>query len=239
MDSSTIGSNLNGRGSCRGNGKTTSRKRKREQDRNGGSNKHQQPPKSLMTTTLLLKGKRFSVSTRVASKNESSSEQCSSFNKLRDLCLAAGASFSSQVHRKVDAVIASPEAVEAPATQRVRKAWKLNIPVVEMDWIQECLETKHEIPIESYCHFPPKQSCGHVDTSSSKQTVGSRKGKKVKIQPDTDLDFASSTNTIEVDLGCCCICHDSVGEGVVTDCEWCTDCTVNQKNRSSLIHSAN
>jgi len=38
----------------------------------------------------------------------------------------------------------------------------------------------------------------------------------------------SHQETPQIDLGCCCICHDSVEEGVATDCAWCVGCSVNK-----------
>ena len=53
-----------------------------------------------------------------------------SYKFICDRCRALGAQITSQVHRRVHAVIASPEAVRN-ATQRVRKAIKKGVAVVD------------------------------------------------------------------------------------------------------------
>ena len=159
-----------------------------------------------------------------------------SFTQLRDLCLTAGANVSSQVHKKVHAVIASPEAVATPATQRVRKAWKLGIPVLQITWLQHCIQNQQLLSMDA--HSFPQQS-PHVNgptlsSNSLQQDPECSRKKKLKLQPDKGHESSAAvTKEVHIDLGCCCICHDSVAEGVVTDCAWCVDCSVNQQYRAA------
>ncbi|KAL7563270.1 hypothetical protein ACA910_016634 [Epithemia clementina (nom. ined.)] len=231
---------------------TTGKRSKRKRARSDGDSATAAPAidNNVPGRLAIFKGKRFAVSTRVhrnddadADENNDKTTKDLSFSHLRELCISFGAEYSAQVHKKVDAVVASSEAVETPATQRVRKAWKLGIPVVHMEWIHECKRRKQIVPMDLY-YFPKKEvQVKNLDrklrpppSSSSlefsRTTKEPRKSKRRKADSGSDINGEKSTKDTEIDLGCCCICHDSAHQGAVTDCQWCTDCTVNRKNQS-------
>ena len=58
-----------------------------------------------------------------------------------------GATICRQVHRRVDCVIATPSALSPIPTQRIRQAWKRNIPVMTIQYIQDCIQQQTIIPI--------------------------------------------------------------------------------------------
>jgi len=128
-------------------------------------------------------------------------------------------------------VIASQEAVELPATQRVRKAWKLNIPVVSIDWIRQCLQTRQCLSLDdSFCYPPPTLPQLTVDDDDDIFNDKCREErKKCSAVPETiKCEVESPSTEIQIDLGCCCVCHDSVAPNVATDCPWCIECSVNK-----------
>jgi len=147
-----------------------------------------------------LHGKIVSVSAVVDSNTQWN------YKRVTALCEAAGAKCSSQVHKKVFCVVATVNAIDQE-TQRVRKAWKREIPVLRLEWLQSCLREQSLIPMEDYEVQPP----------------GVSRGKKVKESKPTQ-ETEDAMHTIEerkVDLGCCCVCHELQ---TTDDCEWCVDC---------------
>lgn len=217
------------------------------------SHKHDQQASSTDDDCL---GKRFAVNTlqqphhqQPSHKNDqqasSTDEDClSSFACIRDLCVTAGAEYSAQVHKKVDAVIASPEAIEPPATQRVRKAWKLGIPILTVKWLQDCVTRQQYIPMDLY--YFPNQKHDQLQQQEQQRKRPYRE-KSVKAEgapqnakrPKSELDHqavddVASDQSRIIDLGCCCVCHDLVEPGTVTDCEWCRDCNINRLYRRRL-----
>ena len=191
------------------------------------------PPSKLKAG---MKGKRIAVSTRIDEtnneKNTSNTGTASlSYNQLKDMCLKSGAQVSSQVHKSVYAVIASDEAVKFPATQRVRKAWKLGIAVVRIAWIQECLQKNQFLPIAPFVISEPENK-DITEKSDTEAAAPPRKRKKLKITSQSTNNSQNPPKVVVpeeklVDLGCCCVCHDSAPEGMATDCEWCVECSVN------------
>lgn len=180
----------------------------------------------------LMKGKVFAVSTRIQEQDRSN-PSFFSYNQLHDMCTVVGAKVSSQVHKKVHALVASPEAVEQPATQRVRKAWKLGVPVVRIDWLSDCLKSQSFIPIQQANIYPvpPKVVVSKTDGKNIEEHPAKKQKRRPTIprSESKELTFLSSNHTRQLDLGCCCICHDSVPENVATDCPWCVDCDRNKK----------
>lgn len=184
-----------------------------------------------------LKGRKLAVSTRIDDVNGQNTKNNDgstffSYNQLKAMCLQSGAQVSSQVHKSVYAVIASDEAVKFPATQRVRKAWKIGIAVVRIRWIQECLQKNQLLALAPFIINGPEKNYA-AETAGDEDSAPPQKRKKFNAtiqsinsssqNPRKDVVVEEKT----VDLGCCCVCHDSVPEGTATDCEWCVECSVN------------
>lgn len=163
---------------------------------------------------LPLAGKLVAVSTLAEASPLQSPE---SYSQLIALCRQAGADTTSQVHKRVDFVIASDAAV-AGETQRVRKGWKLGIPVLNSEWIKQCLTQESKTPLDGFLHEPsidrpkPHKSCDSFCFDPRSNT----------LEPKSDT-------TQQVDLGCCCICHENTKEK--TNCEWCIECGVNEARK--------
>jgi hypothetical protein len=54
----------------------------------------------------------------------------------------------------------------------------------------------------------------------------------VEVEFVEAADASGGGWTEAVEFGCSCVCHENLGERVVTDCEWCVDCSVNKENRA-------
>jgi hypothetical protein len=163
-----------------------------------------------------LAGKVIAVTTLA----ESSAASCpENFTNVMTLCKEAGAKTSNQVHKKTFCLLAS-EAAVAGETQRVRKAWKKGIPVVDVAWVRQCVEDDCLRPFGEFLVGP--------DSSKRKRKAG--KGCTKSAPKDRDAHVKDDANPLReegwsesVDLGCCCVCHETG----VTDCEWCVECSVN------------
>jgi hypothetical protein len=161
----------------------------------------------------------------------------------------AGADTTSQVHKRVYCLVATNAAIQSGrrGTQRVRKAWKLNIPVVRVIWLQDCIEQGRIIDFATgnnkniYVASPPPQkssssnstTTAHATTTPTcekEDIVRSAKAEPKDDDDDDDDDAAAAAADAAgwseaVDLGCCCVCHDSASPP--TDCPWCVECSVN------------
>jgi hypothetical protein len=133
----------------------------------------------------------------------------STYNALVELCQLAGTRTTSQVHRRVQVVVASPAAVHRQS-QRVRKAWKLSIPVVRPSWVHRCLELKQKVDWTDYL-YPM------LSGKLSRDEPGRKEGSLKSVVPKP----SSSVVAQAVDLGCCCFCHESDSND---ECPWCVDC---------------
>lgn len=136
-----------------------------------------------------------------------------------------GATITHQVHSRVYCVIASPQAIQEP-TQRIRKAWKRNIPVVTTQYIYDCVQQQNIIPIPTVNEMPNKYRI----LPSSSASKSSSTTKKTLSTPSEPVNHDDNVDTPEriIDLGCCCICHDN--DNTTNDpCEWCIDCSYTKK----------
>ena len=141
-----------------------------------------------------------------------------------------GAAITNQVHSRVYCVVASPQAIKEP-TQRIRKAWKRNIPVMTTQYIYDCYHQQIIIPIPMISDIPNKYRILPPSPSQS-----SSKTKRTQILVNTNHEGDHSTTNLDVperimDLGCCCICHDNDDTtiGKRDPCEWCIDCSYTKK----------
>ena len=202
-----------------GEGNARSCKRKRKHHENGGSCENDSnPPRSSSTTRYpkplsLLRGKLFAVSTLVEASSEESPE---AYSSIVSLCKDLGAQTTGQVHKRVDAVIATESAVHGN-TQRVRKAWKKGIPVVDPSWIRSCMEEGRLVDMRRYLQQKVQAKNPTSQPKDADPDV-SREGNSVPLETD---------QTRMVDLGCCCVCHENASGP--TDCAWCVECSVNQR----------
>ena len=125
-----------------------------------------------------------------------------SFASVRSRAEALGGTYSATVHRNVNVLLASAGAVER-RTQRVRKAAKLGVAVVDATPFLDACET------------------GVFDTAAHALRVAdadadSGGGKAVDLNDD-----ACWVGSSKYDGGCSCACHDV--PGAPPFCEWCEE----------------
>jgi hypothetical protein len=181
------------------------------------------PPKRLKRSRP-FSGKVIAVSTLADSSAETSPDN---FTNVMKLCKEAGAQTSNQVHKKTFCLVASESAVTG-ATQRVRKAWKKGIPVVDVAWVHYCVDDGCLRPFGDFLVQP------NSSPSKKKTKVGAGGTKSAPVGKDAHgKDNAEDEGWSEkIDLGCCCVCHETRATDV-TDCEWCVECSVNNAAKAA------
>ena len=148
--------------------------------------------------------------------HSSHEQQQHSYKAVTDLCRTAGATVSSQVHKKVKCVLCTPAAV-AQATQRVRKARKKSIPLVDVAWLFACLKQSKQLEFDAYVLDYPEQ------LPPTKSTGSTNNDGEIHVECVDARDIPEDAGWTEaVNVGCCCVCHEN-GD---TDCPWCTSCNV-------------
>ena len=172
------------------------------------------------------------------------------YKKLRALGESLGATVTGQVHRRTDCVVATQYAAAAATngtssrqqqqqkqqqpTQRVRKAWKLQVPVVSVQWMEDCRTRNLCVPFEPKYIWQEESS-----QSTSRPTKRRRRDdaeeetavvSAVQQQQQRHNKKRKASSPIvavlerKLDLGCCCLCHDEDSDLQTSECEWCVDC---------------
>ena len=177
------------------------------------------------------------------------------YKTLRALCESLGANVTGQVHRRTDCVIATHTAAAAVdgtttkqhhPTQRVRKAWKLQIPVVSVQWIEDCRTRRQCLPFEPLYLWleeswsiqqqtrarPPKRRRTDDDDDEEEEAVSAVQQKQKQRNGQNNKDKKPKATHVGValekklDLGCCCLCHDDDSDLQTSECPWCVNCSV-------------
>ena len=155
-------------------------------------------------------GKLFAVSTLVENDGDVALPEAN-YKGLLALCQSGGAQFTSQVHKKVFCVVATKNAIQRQ-TQRVRKGWKKKKPVVKVDWVHKCLKAGRLL------------NFGDDEVWHTERAADGSHARKEDDESSTKEADGGLLKERKVDLGCCCVCHETG----VTGCEWCKDCSVAQ-----------
>lgn len=163
---------------------------------------------TLAVTTLDKKREDTSTGT------DAQQQQQLSWKNTIDKCKQYGANITSQVHKRVHALIVSDAAVRN-ATQRVRKAIKLGIPIVDISWIEACIKDGKRVDWAEYLRNDEAK-----EAAESKKKKSSFGGEGCEVKFDISADDANATSgwSEPVELDCCCVCHEN-GD---LECPWCT-----------------
>ena len=125
-----------------------------------------------------------------------------SFASVRSRAEALGGTYSATVHRNVHVLLASAGAVERK-TQRVRKAAKLGVAIVDA------------APFLDACETGVFDADAHALRVADADADGGG-GKAVDLNDD-----ACWVGSAKFDGGCSCACHDV--PGAPPFCEWCEE----------------
>lgn len=197
-------------------------KRRADESKRRRKRQRMSPPKSSDTkkkkkqTKHPLNGMIVAVST-LDIKGQSHEDSQSSYKAVSNQCQELGATITGQLHRRVSCLVCNEAAVRN-ATQRVRKAIKKKVPLVDVAWVRECREKGELVDMESF----------RLDDQAAK-VIESRKvtaSEKAVTTTDDDVNtelsgVPDSAWTQPTSLGCCCVCHENGDK----DCPWCEDCS--------------
>ena len=208
--------------------KKRKRGKKNEANRKGGDVSASSKHARVTGKKCILNGLTLSVTTLDKKREDTSTstdaqqQQQLSWKNTIDKCKQYGANITSQVHKRVHALIVSDAAVRN-ATQRVRKAIKLGIPIVDILWIEACIKDGSRVDWTEYL----RNGEANEAAESKKRSVGGD-GCDVKFDISTDDANATSGWSEPVELDCCCVCHENVD----MKCPWCTgetECNLTKK----------
>lgn len=161
-----------------------------------------------------LQGMIVAVST-LDVKGRAHTDAQSSYKAISDLCRSLGASVTSQLHSRVTCLVCNQSAVQH-ATQRVRKALKRNVPLVDVAWVRRCHEEGTRIEHDEYC--------------LNELAINVLKSRTIAVDTADDAidlhDIPDSGWSEPTSLGCCCVCHENGDD----KCPWCLECDVNKPN---------
>jgi len=192
---------------------------------------------TLAVTTLDKKREDVSTGTDAdSSSHTSNARQQRSLKNTIDRCKQYGASITSQVHRRVHALIVSDAALKN-ATQRVRKAIKLGIPIVDIGWVEACIKNGNRVDWADYLRTDEAKEAAE---SKKKTSLVVLNGEECGVCFDISADDGNATSgwSEPVELDCCCVCHEN-GD---LECPWCTGetkCNITKKRTDPNMHRTN
>lgn len=198
---------------------------------NSPSNKHF--PHSSGRSCHPLNGITIAISTLNTGMQHEKKED--SYKYVVNECKAAGAAVSGQVGKKVFAVVCNRSAV-LQCTQRVRKAVKKNVMLVDIEWVRESVIRGKRLDCQDYLlddlanDIIKEKEMAMNDTDATTTTNGA----SLTNTGSETFDIMDEINTIPttgwsepVSVGCCCVCHENGDK----NCKWCTSplCNINAK----------
>jgi hypothetical protein len=195
--------------------KSFSRKKRKSSKRlsNSGENDSGQQPPTKKSQKRPFNGLVVSISTLNENRN---SETEISYSSVAQTCKELGAEVLGQVGKRVQYMICTQSAVQQ-ATQRLRKAFKKKIPIVDVSWLEECRVQRKRVDISDY----------KLDKEAEKaiqarqiQNEALESTNNVDEVPQDEIPPDDAGWTDAVTLGCCCVCHENRAE---KDCRWCKD----------------
>jgi hypothetical protein len=192
--------------------RSKSRKRSRKGQETDGkksaSKESAQPVKRKRC--LPLNGMVVSVSTLIGAADKDTDAEIS-YNNVTLSCKELGADVKGQVCKSVQVLVCTLSAVKK-ATQRIRKAFKKGIPIVEVGWLEKCRLEQKRVDFETF-----RLDKEAEDAINNRQETIDKEKPAEEVPPDAGWSEA-------VTLGCCCVCHEN---GTEKECKWCvaaSDC---------------
>lgn len=197
---------------------------KRKRTSGEKSNKRsRRAPNSLSSATpnnvKYLNGLTLAVSTQESTSlpNDASNTSLSSYKDVSALIQSLGGIVTAQVHNRVFGVICNRSSV-VQNTQRVRKAVKKGLGLIDVEWLHACQMEKKRVDHIPYLlndFFKTTESERNKDLKNTKQHVA--------FSDPTEEELFLMNNDVgwskPVDLDCCCVCHDDNRD----DCKWCCE----------------
>lgn len=165
-----------------------------------------------------LNGLTLAVSTQESSSTskDTSNALLSSYKDVSSLIQSLGGIVTAQVHNRVFGVICNRSSV-IQNTQRVRKAIKKGLALIDIEWLHVCKKQKKRVDHTPYLlnDFSKEEKERNKHTKClNQQDVFSDPTEEELFLMNNDVGWSEP-----VDLDCCCVCHDDNRD----DCKWCCE----------------
>jgi hypothetical protein len=195
--------------------KSFSRKKRKSSKRlsNSGENDSGQQPPTKKSQKRPFNGLVVAISTSNEKRN---SDTEITYSSVAQICKELGAEVLGQVGKRVQYMICTQSAVQQ-ATQRVRKAFKKKIPIVDVSWVEECRVQRKRVDISDYKLDKEAEKAIRARQTQNEVLESTNNVDEVP-QDEIPPDDAGWTDAVT--LGCCCVCHENQAE---KDCVWCKD----------------
>lgn len=197
-------------------------------------------------SSKILNGLVLSVSN--LDKSHATTSGNYSYNAIAQELKAAGATVSSQVHKRVHALVCHtairPNTMESSAatttttttttaaavTQRVRKALKRHIDIVHVAWVRDSVAQRKRLDMQPYVlNQAAAAAVARYEQTQKEQKETHDSDAKDESDDDDNGDGLVEDSyhiitgwTEPVPLDCCCVCHENGDD----DCMWCRSCNV-------------
>jgi len=210
------------------NKKKKNRKRKRNHNISANTDTTTKNGKTISACNKqLFNGLILAISTLESKQTNTTSSSATTINTssimnnktLKQTLKSHGATISPQVHKKVHYLIATDSAIQN-LTQRVRQAYKRNVDIVNVNWIDECIKkntTKKcsRVDVEIYlCNELVETLIDEKEREKKKQNSNREDDGNTSDIPAEDTNGWSTP----IELDCCCVCHENGDD----NCPWCT-----------------
>ena len=149
--------------------------------------------------------KIFAITAKGDNDKDQEKDDSLTYARIIKLIKQNGGKVSNTIHRRVFALIATTRSV-LKKTQRIRKAVKLQIPIVSTDFLLCCEHKKYYTDMLPFII--------KVDLPIEKPQVLS----PTNLQVIDNTVFAADSVRV-INLGCCCCCHDQNE----LFCSWCKE----------------
>lgn len=178
------------------------------------------PPAESTDASRPLLTTKFSISVDAARHDEATKETKGdlSFAIVRTRAEALGGTYSATVHRNVGVLLASSGAASRK-TQRVRKAAKLGVAIVDAAPFLDACEAGAGPDPDAHAL---RVAADDAPAAAADGTAASAAGRAVDLN-----DAACWAGATTYDGGCSCACHDV--PGAPPFCDWCADIHADRK----------
>jgi hypothetical protein len=180
------------------------------------------------SSSMLFQGLIISISTFESKQDNevdddkgttlSSNDDFHNYKTLKQILQSHGATIASQVHKRVHYLIVTNAAVQY-LTQRVRQAYKRNVTIVHVSWVQECITMGKIVDITTSKHLCNDEVACLVNEKIDNKTGNNN----IAMMSPSITDNTTTGWSTPILLDCCCACHD-VNDGDHDDnnnCPWC------------------
>jgi len=146
---------------------------------------------------------------------------------LLDLLRSHSAKIIETITAKKTHSLITTASARLSLTQKVRKASKRGLLILDVSWIETCISANKLLPTDDYDKDDEiALACSALE--ASKAAANANVDHNVKVEfVSNNVEGGGEGWSEPMHFGCSCVCHENLGDHVITECEWCTDCSHN------------